>query len=268
MADQLCPRCGSDKIFNDECLKCGVIISRFMLPGEAPSPQDYPVIGSPIRSAIENAEEHHRRMRQSRMQTRLISTGLLLLIFLGGLAVYRTIKKGAAAYTGPYKNSEHVFGLAFAETGWSHYSQGDLNDFGIGGVADAFWRGDDPDDPEILLVVHRGSVGMRLPDPFTGDAADQFQLATRDHLQELLESAGYGLDFTSEKRTSVGGNPGFVFLADATQEEKQLEAMIYCGFRYGGLYAVIFIGTPERMNAGKTELEKIGKSLNFHAGPI
>lgn len=202
------------------------------------------------------------------MQTRLIGTGLLLVVLLGGLALYRTLKRNAAAYVGPYKNAEHVFGLGFANPGWSHYSKGDLDDFGIGGVADAFWHGDNPDHPDILLVVHRGSVGMRYPAPFEGEAAGRFQQATGDHLQELMEDAGYEIEFTSAEKIGLGGSSGFLFFADLAKEEEQLGAIFYCGYRYGNLYSVIFIGTPEQLRVHETELKKIGKSLNFHISVI
>lgn len=266
MPESFCPRCGSNQVSNDECLQCGVIISRFLEP--LPPPR-YTMTGSPIRNAMEAAQEHHRRMRRARMQTRLIGLGMLLALMLVGYATYRTIKKGTAPYIGPYKNVEHVFGLGFAKEGWNHYSAGDLKDFGIGGVADAFWHGDDPDDPEILLLVHRGSVGVRVPDPFQGEGVDRLQQATEDHLQSLMKDAGYEVDFTSGKRTGLTAGPGFRFEADLTKNERQRAAVFYCGYRPGGgLYAVIFIGTPEAMHAHEEELEKLGKSLNFHISVI
>lgn len=253
---------------NDECLKCGIIISRFGLSQPVPAAPRYTVTGSPIRSVLEDAAEHHRRMRRARMQTRLIGTSLLLVVLFGGFAIYRTLIRGAAAYVGAYKNVEHVFGLNFPNPGWSHYSKDELDVFGIGGVVDGFWHGDNPDDPDILLVVHRGDVGMQYPDPFQGEAGARFEQATRDHLEEVMRGAGYEIEFTSTQKITLGGSSGSVFLADLVKKEKQLGGKFFCGYRYGNLYAVIMIGTPEQMDANETELNKIGKSLNFHISVI
>ena len=30
LVEQNCPKCGSDKVTNDQCLKCGIVISKFL----------------------------------------------------------------------------------------------------------------------------------------------------------------------------------------------------------------------------------------------
>ncbi len=233
MAEQKCPKCGSDRIFKRRMSQ--VRNHRFTIypfTGRAGRSR-YTVTGTPIQSVLEDAQAHHRRMRRARMQTRLIGTGLLWRYFSAFFCFSYAEKRGCGLPRSVQKYRACVRS-GFSGRRLESLRQGDLDDFGIAGVADAFWRGDNPMIRMSCWCAPWLRRTEEYPDPFEGDAEAQFREATRDYLTKLMKDAGYECEFTPNRRSVWPASPVLFFSQTSRNRKKNSTRCSTCGYRYGG----------------------------------
>src|SRR5580765_6803167 len=102
-----CPKCGSDQVLNDQCLKCGIVLSRYHKPGQPSSApvsfvattEDKPV-GYSIPAAI---------LEKQKLRSALVTVLVLCLVLLAGYSGYRFFLRRAAHYSGTYRNGAEIF---------------------------------------------------------------------------------------------------------------------------------------------------------------
>lgn len=273
-----CPKCGSDQVVNDECLKCGILVSKAhittstgMKPVSYVAPETTGAVpeqpGAPSPSWRPPVQDHIVSI-PVRPKRRGLEMFIWLLIFLavagGSFQLYRYLKHKASSYSGYYRNDVYYFTVTMPDRGWSHFQSGDLKAREFKDAHDAFYRGDDLDDPEITMLIWSEAVQKKkVPSYFDEGTAAKLLSAIEDEILTRMVDAGLGCEITESKRKRIGGNDGFVVHADVTKQDLFMKTIIYCGFAETRAYTIQFLGSDEKMTEMEPEIERIMKTFRF-----
>lgn len=274
-----CPKCGSDQILNDECLKCGVLVSKAHIttstgmkpisyvPPETtgPVPEQHsapiPAWRPPIQDRVVSMPV---KSKKGVLERRLVLLIIVVLLIGGGYQLYKFLMHKASAYSGYYRNNIYYFVVNIPEKNWSHYRPGDLKRREFKDAHDAFYRGSDPDDPEVaMLIWSEGIVTKKVPTRFDEGTAEQMLRSIELEITQRMENAGLHCEITESSRKMIGGNDGFVVHANVTKDDLFMKTIIYCGFAETRAYTVQFLGNDEKMTDLQTEIEGIMSSFNY-----
>jgi hypothetical protein len=274
-----CPQCGSDQILNDECLKCGVLISKAHIttsagikpisyvPPEttAPVPEQKGTSGPAWRPPVQDRiVSIPVKSRKKEIERKIVLIIITILLIAGGYQLYRFLKHKASAYGGYYRNNVYYFTLKLPDEGWSHYQTGDMQSREFKDAHDAFYRGDDMDDPEVTMLIWSERVQKKLvPRHFDDETAAKMLGSIEEEIIQRMDTAGLQCDITESSRKTIGGNDGFVVHADVTKEDVFMKTMIYCGFAEERAYTIQFLGNDGKMTELQPEIEQIMSTFNF-----
>lgn len=273
-----CPKCGSDQVVNDECLKCGVLVSKAhtttstgmkpisyvppettgSIPEQPTGP--HPAWRPPVQDTVVSIPVRPKKRRKE--------TVVWLIVFAiavaGGYQLYRYLKHKASAYSGYYRNNVYYFTVTLPKNGWSHFQTGDLRSREFKDAHDAFYRGNDMDDPEITMLIWSEAVQKKkVPRRLDDQTAEQMLSAIQDEILTRMHDAELECEITEAARKSIGGNDGFVVHADVTKDDLSMKTIIYCGFAEVRAYTIQFLGTEEKMTGLEPEIEQIIDSFRF-----
>jgi hypothetical protein len=272
-----CPKCGSDQILNDECLKCGVIVSKAQsaaAPAQPSVPKSISYVAPGAQPASPAAPYSWRpatmqgtpstRSSDFTNLPRKIFYALLSLLTLGAVYQgYRYFAHQAASYGGYYRNTYEIFSLNFPEKGWFHYSPGYLKVPEFKDAKDAFYRGSDPDDPDVMMAVWTELIPNPVPERLDDNMAERLKTAIEDEVEKRMKKTNLECHITDSQKIFVGGNDGFVVYADLKTKQANMKTMIYCGFNGSKAYTVQFLGKDRYVLDNKSEIETMMQSFTF-----
>lgn len=216
-----CPKCDSDNVLNDQCLKCGIVVSKYLkqmeemeqIPPVVPPKYDVPL--SPIRAAMKDPDAYRETLAKQKHQTKIITLVLLLLIAGGAFLSYRYIKQRASAFGGIYHRPD-AYGMRLPDQGWSHYNPGDTMPFGLPSGRDGFYKGEQPERPDLLLVVYDDFVPVEVEEDPVQNQTDQLKDFIVEALSKKFKDAGYECDVKSMEPIGLPAGKGFVLHAELT----------------------------------------------------
>ena len=282
MATIRCPKCGSDQILNDECLKCGVLVSRAHLTtstsmkpisyvaqetGPVPEAQNVTTPGwrpmMPDRVASLTVKE-----KKNRLETKIFWAIILVLAVGGFYQVYRFLVHRASAYGGFYRNDIYYFAFKLPEHGWSHFQASDLKQKEFKDAHDAFYRGKDIDRPDVTMLIWSEPLQKKVPARFDEPTSNRMLASIEQEVQARMTKAGLACQIIESKRRQIGGNDGFVVHAHVSKEELSMTTMIYCGFAETRAYTIQFLGPDDQVSKLEPEIEEIMNSFGFDVSII
>jgi len=277
MATTRCPKCGSDQILNDECLKCGVLVSRahvttstsmkpisYVAPETGPIPEAQNVSTSAWRPAFQDRVASVTvKEKKNQLETKIFWAIILVLAVGGFYQIYRFLVHRASAYGGYYRNEIYYFGMRFPDQGWNHFQAGDLNQKEFKDAHDAFYRGKSSDNPDVTLLIWSEPLKSKVPISIDEETAAKMLQSIEVEVQTRMTKAGLTCQITESKRRSIGGNDGFVVHAHVTKEQLSMQTIIYCGFAETRAYTIQFLGSDEKMKELEPEIEGIMSSFSF-----
>ena len=280
-----CPKCGSDQILNDECLKCGVLVSRvrsrgsssdldssgpiqpisFVAPSRAAPANPAASSPPPARSLSSVLREagYSRPREKNNFRANVIWTVILLVFVGGGYQIYKYFVRQASVYRGYYWNSTQRFSLNLPQDGWSHYQAVELQSLDLKDAQDAFYRGDDPDDPEVVMVVWTEYSPELVPDRFDPETSDKILETIETEVLRRMTKASLEPEIAESGSTRVGGNDGFVIRANLKKEQLRLKTIIYCAFNQHSAYTVQFLGKENFLHQSEEEIRRMMASFDF-----
>lgn len=266
MGAQNCPKCGSDQVLNDQCLKCGIVISKFAKSSQpvsfvAPSHQSYKEHSYTIsKDTLLYNEVRKKQKLQTAMVGAGIIAGLVLIIFL----IWHILGNQASAFSGMYKNPTVLYGLYFPDSGpkWYHAKANNLEDLGLKDPADAFYRGEDRDNPDMSFAVFVRNV-QPLPERFSDRQKDTLLEEEEDLLLERMKREEVSCEIVDSGSRSVGGNDGFFMEAEMDSDGKPYRAFILVGYYFNRGYTIFFVGPDHMMEKQKDELKQLMDSFTF-----
>jgi hypothetical protein len=268
MNGSVCPKCGSNRILNDECLACGIIISKFeRAEKNASSPVSFvaPTLRSPSLAAPGISDNQYKiALQKNKMYTRIFVCGFALLLAGATFFGFRHFRKTTSSYGGLYKNDRQIFALRFPDQGWSHYYSNELDSLPLKSPQDAFYSGKDRDDPEIFLGmwVH---LLPQIIQPTISDTQrqDLFDMAT-DEILTKMEAAGLDCTIT---QSEFRGN-GAVLDAEIFRGQERLKAKIRTGYWMNRAYTLIIMGEEQAMDSANDDIMRIVNSLSFQMSVV
>ncbi len=271
-----CPKCGSDQILNDECLKCGVLVSKAHVttttsikPISYVAPETAPVPEAEGMAKAWQAQTTSRiasiPVREKKVQYEKKILILVVIVLVAGLLFqgYRMLVHKASAYGGYYRNEIYIFTMKLPDYGWSHYQTGHLKKQELKEAHDAFYRGKDPDNPEVTLMIWTEGSKQMVPDRFDDEMANKMLEAIENEILKRMKAAGSQCEITESGRRIIGNNDGFVIHANLTKDQLFMKTIIYCGFNVSKAYTIQFLGSDEQMSKLYPEIERIIDSFTF-----
>jgi hypothetical protein len=268
-----CPKCNSDNVLNDQCLKCGIVVSKYMKQMEEMeeippiAPPKYAVPLSPIGAVMKDAGAYRDAHVKQKTQAKIIALVFLLLIAGVAFLSYRYIKQRASAFGGIYR-LPNSYGIRLPDQGWSHYAGSDTLPFGLPSGKDGFYKGKLPERPDLLLVVYVDYIPLEVAEDPAQTQTDELKDFVSEALCKKGEAAGYECDIQSMEPVRLPAGKGFLLHVEMTRGEEWREATFYCAFQQRLMYSMMFVGNPDILPVEEGEVEGIGKSLNFPISPI
>ena len=278
-----CPKCGSDQILNDECLKCGVLVSRahittstsmkpisYVAPeitGPVPETQNIPGPSwrPPVQERIVSVPV---REKKNELEKKIFWAVFLVLVLGGSYQIYRTLIHRASAYGGYYRNNVYYFAMKLPDSGWSHYQADELKALEFKDAKDAFYRGGDPDNPEVTMIIWSEPLKKKLPQHFDEETSSKMLDSIKEEVRLRMEKAGLRCEITEAGPKFIGESDGFVVHAQITKDHLSMKTMIYCGFSKTRAYTIQFLGNDEKMTGLEPEIERIMSSFGFDVSLI
>jgi hypothetical protein len=272
LGGQNCPKCGSDQILNDQCLKCGIVVSKFNKESQpvsfvAPSRQSYKEHSYTISKETLQYEEVRKKQK---LQTLMVGAGIIAGLVLIVFIIWHFLSNQASVYSGVYKNPTVLYGMYFPDSGgqkWYHGRANNLEDLGLKDPADAFYRGENRDDPDLSFAVFVRSV-QPMPEKFSDEQIETMLEEEQDLVLKRMKLEGVSCDIVDYGSRSVGGNDGFYMEAEIKPEGRVYRAFILNGYYYNRGYTLFFVAPDEKMNKQKDDLEKLMDSFTFKTSMI
>ena len=280
-----CPKCGSDQVLNDQCLKCGIVVSRYRSAGSsggaptgstgatapvsfvaAPSPNQLPDPGYTIPASVIEREQ----LQKKRLQQKIIVTaGIVILLLIAGNLLYKFFILRASHYAGLYKNGTMLFSLKFpqADSEWYHYPEGRPDSPLYKGAKDAFHRGKDADDPEITIGVWNENI-RPVPEKMDAGTADRMISESEDALLQIMVDRGIDCTITKSGMARPGDNDGFRMEADIQVDGKPMKLIAVRAHNVNLGYWFFVSGSEEAMNANSEEVNGLLGSISFRMSVI
>ena len=262
-----CPKCGSDQILNDQCVKCGIVISKYRAPGAepvsfvaAPRQTDLPAPGYSIPAAV---IEQQKARAKSKQITRAITVAILLVIVGFTTMTYRFLTHRASHYSGLYKNGKMLFVLKLPQkdSKWYHFQEGESDSPLYKDTMDGFYRGD-ADDPEVGLGIWLERIPAQ-PERFPADSVSQIQTQAEDDLVQMMVKHGIDCTVTNTELLRVGDNDGFRMDADITVKDKPMKLIALRGYHVDHGFWFLISGTEATMNENEEEIDRIIGSISY-----
>lgn len=263
MNGSVCPKCGSNRILNDECLGCGIIVSKFQRAEKnASSPVSFvapPLTSHPAGPSVITDNQYKIALQKNKMYTRIIVCVAALIlagaVFLG----FQHFRKTTSAYGGLYKNDRQIFNLRFPEQGWSHYYSNELDSLPLKSPQDAFYSGKDRDDPEIFLGMWVHLLPRMVQPTISDDQRQELFDTATDEILTKMEAAGLDCTITQSEFRGTGA----VIDAEILRGEQRLKAKIRTAYWLNRAYTLIIMGQEEAMDSANDDIESIVNSLRF-----
>ena len=281
-----CPKCGSDQVLEDQCLKCGIVVSRYRAAASgggsstgttaggtrpvsfvaAPAPDQLPAAGYTIPASV---IERNAALRKRKQQQMLVTAGIVIVLLVVGNLLYQFFHLRASHYAGLYKNGEMLFSLKFPEpeSRWYHYPAGEPDTPLYKGVLDAFHLGKDADDPEITIGVWRENISP-LPERLEPQAASRLLSQAEDALLQIMVDRGIDCTITNSETARAGENDGFRIDADIQMDGKPMKLIAIRAHNVNNGYWLFASGSEEMMDANRDEVEAVIGTLNFRMSVI
>jgi hypothetical protein len=267
---QNCPKCGSDQVLNDQCLKCGIVISKFAKSSQpvsfvAPSRHSYKEHSYTISNETLQYEQVRKKQK---LQTVMVGVGILAALVLIVLFIWHLIANQTTTFSGMYKNPTILYGMYFPDTGqkWYHAKANNLEDLGLKDPVDSFYRGD-RDNPDMIFTVFLRSI-TPVPEKFSDDQKDKMLDEEEDLVLERMKQGGVSCEIVDSGSRSVGGNDGFFMEAEMESNKKPYRAFILVGYYFNRAYTVFFVGPDHIMEKQKDEVNKLMDSFTFKTSVI
>ncbi len=279
-----CPKCGSGQIENDQCMKCGIVISKhrtdqssaailtsgsisFVAPAASVTPAQ--PAASPgayswkAPSVPETAAAYHQARKRSALQRNVLALGLLLGVLVIGYWVFHFFMQKASTFSGYYWNSRLRFSLTFPEKGWSHYPNSQMGSVPMKEVRDAFYRGGSFRTPEVLLAIWTTDTSEKYDTSFDDETLAQRLSALESETATRMEQLGFQMETTDSGRTSMNTNDALVLRADLSKNDAGYKTIIYVGYSGHTSYTVQFIGKQEPMDQAADEIRDMMSTFDF-----
>jgi hypothetical protein len=278
-----CPKCGSDQIVNDECLKCGVLVSKahintstslkpisYVAPEttgqiEASRPSTEGPSWRPMQDRIVSVPVKEKK---NRIEKNIFLALLIVLLIGGGYQGYKYLVHRASAYKGYYRNDVFFFTLEMPDTGWSHYQSAELKKREFKDAHDAFYSGNDPENPDVTMLIWSKHLSEKIPVHFDPDTSRKSLDVIENEVQQRMEKAGLQCNITQSSPKIIGGNDGFVVQARVTKDQLNMKTIIFCGFNKDRAYTVQFLGVDEKMSAVESQINQIIDSFGYNISLI
>lgn len=261
-----CPKCGSDQVLNDQCFKCGIVISKFQKASQpvsfvAPSRHSHKEHSYTISKETIQYQEVRKKQK---LQTLMIGGGIVVILGLIALIVWHYLSNVASVYSGVYKNPAVLYGMFFPDGGakWYHGKANNLEDVGLKDPQDAFYRGEDRDDPDLSFVVFIRSI-QPVPDKLSDQQKDSMLEEEEDLVLKRMKLAGVSCEIVDSGSRNVGGSDGFYQEAEITNNNRVYRAFILNGYYYNRGYTLFFVGPDEKMEKQKEDLKRLMDSFTF-----
>src|SRR5687767_3812138 len=135
-----CPKCGSDQILNDECLQCGVLVSKaqittstnmkpisYVAPETTGAIQQHPTDPAPAwrPPTQDRIVSVPVKSKRGEIERKLILLVIAVLLIGGGYQLYKFLTHKASSYSGYYRNNIYYFTVNLPQKGWSHFQPSD-----------------------------------------------------------------------------------------------------------------------------------------------
>jgi hypothetical protein len=240
-------------VSGDECANCGVITTKFkgisFVPAAQPPPLPQQLISVP--------------KSRNKIRPRIIWMAVATLFFLVGFQSYRYFIHRLASYSGFYRNEVLGFTLQIPERGWRHYSQSDLKGTDFQDARDAFYRGSEPDAPEVMMAIWMESMGRPIPERLDNASSQAMLSALVDLVQKRMKSKHLQCTITDSRPLRLAGNDGFQVQADLVKGREKLKTKIYCAYHRYSAYTIQFLGPENQMTLREHELDQMIASFSF-----
>jgi transcription initiation factor TFIIIB Brf1 subunit/transcription initiation factor TFIIB len=271
LGGQNCPKCGSDQVLNDQCLKCGIVISKFQKASQpvsfvAPSRQSHKEHSYTISKETLQYEQIRKKQK---LQTLMIGIGILAVLALIAAIIWHFLSNTASVYSGVYKNSTVLYGIFFPDSGakWYHGRANNLEDIGLKDPIDAFYRGEDRDDPDLSFVVFQRSISP-VPEKLNEQQKDSMLEEEEDLVLKKMKENGVSCEIVDSGSRNVGGSDGFYMEAEIKPGDRVYRAFILNGYYFNRGYTLFFVGPDEKMEKQKEYIEQLMNSFTFKTSVI
>jgi len=201
--------------------------------------------------------------KKNELEKKIIRAVLLVLILGGAYQAYRMLIHKASAYGGYYRNNMYYFTMKLPESGWSHYQAGDLKAKEFKDAHDAFYRGSNPDDPEVTMLIWSEGLRKKVPLHFDEETSSKTLDSIEEEVRLRMEKAGLRCEITESGAQTIGGNDGFVVHAQLTKDQMSMKTIIYCGFAETRAYTIQFLGSDQKMVQLEPEIDQIMQTFGF-----
>jgi hypothetical protein len=278
MNSAACPRCGGTLV-NGRCAKCNPLsksseVSRsFVKPISyvAPAATQTPVADRQrtwqtptVQDTMAIRKMHQRSKQRSRLMTALV----LLILAFAGYKVYEFFVREALSYSGYYWNEKLLFALTIPASGWAHYPDSQLQSLPIVGVQDAFYKGKDPDRPDLLMAIWTSYDRGGYNDVRAALSEEDMRQHAQDDLNTQMGKSGFSFDIQDTSKIILGLNPGFKIHGSAQRGPQSFHTLSYCAFKGHFSYTIVFLGSATEIQQDEKELNEMMKSFEFRSSLI
>jgi hypothetical protein len=203
------------------------------------------------------------KQKKHRIEKMVFLAVLAVLLVGGGYQGYKYLVHRASAYQGYYRNDVYFFTLTIPESGWSHYQSQQLKKREFKDAHDAFYYGNDPENPDVTMLIWSEVLRQNIPAHFNQETSQKTLDAIKDEVKRRMETAGLECNITESSPKTIGGNDGFVVQARVTKDQIKMKTIIFCGFNEQRAYTVQFLGVDEKISTVEPQIERIINSFSY-----
>lgn len=272
MNSAVCPKCG-EPLVDGRCAKCSSppppseISRSFVKPvsyvapvGQAQGKTTQRTWKSPtLEDAITIRKVREADKRKTRIGTLLI---VLVLAFIG-YEIYGFFIRQASSYGGYYWNERQCFAMTFPVRGWSHYRKSQLSSLPVKDPQDAFYLGNDPGNPDILMAVWTTFFQDGYTDAYVDRNEFPLKKQAGDDIASRMAKNGYVCEMGESKQKIVAGSHGFLLYGSAQRGPHSFKSITYLGYNQHFYYTIYFLGGVERIDQHEEELDHLMDSFMF-----
>jgi hypothetical protein len=249
---------------NDECLACGIILSKFQRAEKnAPSPVSFVAPTLPSTAGAPSAvtdNQYKVALEKSKTYIQISLIVLLVTLVGGGFLLFQHFRKSTSAYGGLYRNDRQIFAIRFPNRGWNHYYSNEFSTLPLKNPKDAFYFGNDRDDPDIFLGMWVEIMPQQVPSTISDERRQDLFDTASDEITAKMEAAGLDCTIT---QSEFRGN-GAIMDAEVLRGQERLVAKIRTAYWLNRSYTLIILGKEESMASEEEEILRILNSLSFN----
>jgi hypothetical protein len=271
LGGQNCPKCGSDQVANDQCFKCGIVISKFLDASQTSQPVSFVATSHSHKEYSYSVSKAHVEYQERRVKDKwqrfFLGIGILVILGLIVFGTWHFLTERASEYSGTYKNGKLIYGLWFPPgPKWFHGRANNLESLGIKDPQDAFYRGENRDDPEVSIAVYVED-GEDVPEKISANLGATLLADAEDSLLTRMRARGVRCEIVDSYLHGVGGRDGFLIEAEIDKNGKIYRLNVLNGYYYSRVYRVYFIGPAEHMDDSES-IQRIMDSFSFKVSAI